>query len=76
MADRIIDIKDGRMYVEISEEGDVTVGRGNAKGEITAVKGRAVKVPWKTEEGHVKFIDRATWYFGSPLCFWHGDSVY
>ncbi len=76
MADRIIDIKDGHMYVEISEHGDVTVGRGNAEGQIMALKGDPVQGPWAIDKSHAKFIDRATWIFGSPACVWHGDRVY
>lgn len=76
MSNSIITIKDGHMYVEISEHGDVAVGLGNAEGQITAVKGDPVKGPWVIEKGHAKFIDRATWYSGSPLCVWHGDREY
>ena len=76
MAERIIDIKDGRMYVEISEHGDVAVGLGNAAGQIAAMKGAPVKGPLVIKGGHAEFIDRATWYSGSPLCVWHGDREY
>ena len=64
------------IIIEIKESGDVDIRSSNGGTLKEYQKNKSNKKGIKVEKGPASNIDMAAWYYGSPLCVWHGDILY